>query len=270
MSDVETADAPLTAAEIAALNTDVARRLRDRDRVSAARVAARPNGASRNGSRRPLGLRPVGAEDLASERDLSAYGEPDLDRGPIINLEEYSQEFRDAAATVGMAYFCLNTAASLTESLSQKVKARIGEVRSEVARIELENAQLRASVAELKAKVGELTFVSERLRIEARGPAGERRPMGRDGPPGPRGERGSQGERGQAAPVVIEWRPDPEAFTIQAILSDGSAGPMIALRSLFESYHSATSWIEDADIVQAAHEARVENERQIEASCWAK
>ena len=169
-----------------------------------------------------------------------------------------------------MAYFCLNTAASLTESLSQKVKARIGEVRSEVARIELENAQLRASVAELKAKVGELTFVSERLRIEARGPAGERGPMGRDGPPGPRGERGSRGERGQAAPAIIEWRPDPEAFTVTAVLADGSTGPMIALRSLFESYHNATSWIEDADLVEAAHESRQAAEQSAEASRWAR
>ena len=81
MSDVETADAPLTAAEIAELNTDVARRLRDRDRVSAARVAAKPNGASRNGSRGPLGLRTRRRRHgrdglLLSEHRRIADGEP--------------------------------------------------------------------------------------------------------------------------------------------------------------------------------------------------
>ena len=257
-----------TEAEVVALNRDLARQLRDRDLK--ARAPARSEArAPGDGSRRPLGLRPVDAEDPAdpaSERDLSAYGEPDLDRGPIINLEEYSQEFRDAAATVGMAYFCLNTAASLTESLGQRVKARFAELRSENARLETELARLRAQFAEAKAEFGEAKHILERLQITREGKRGERGPCGADGAPGPRGERGERGERGSPAPAIIEWRPDPEAFSVTAILADGSTGPMIALRSLFEAYHSAVSWIEDADLTEAARASRAQTEAEVEAS----
>jgi hypothetical protein len=41
------------------------------------------------------------------------------------------------------------------------------------------------------------------------------------------------------------------------------------LLELFQSYDRAVSQIEDHDLVEAAHQARVENERQIEASRWA-
>jgi hypothetical protein len=39
---------------------------------------------------------------------------------------------------------------------------------------------------------------------------------------------------------------------------------------LFESYHNATSWVEDADLVEAAHQARAQLEAETEASRWAK
>jgi len=139
-------------------------------------------------------------------------------------------------------------------------------LKAKIARLETENARLTASLAELRAKVSELHFVSERLRIENRGPPGQKGERGRDGRDGPRGERGEKGERGERgapAAAIIEWRPDPETFTIQAILSDGSTGPMISLRSLFESYHNAVSWVEDADLVEAARASRAATQAEV-------
>jgi hypothetical protein len=142
------------------------------------------------------------------------------------------------------------------------------------AKFDTMQASFDNQIGALKNENQALRLILENLRITQRGERGidgDRGPPGRDGRDGVGqiGPRGERGERGKPAVAVVEWRPDPEAFTVQALLSDGTTGPMIALRSLFEAYHNATSWIEDADIVQAAHEARVENERQIEASHWA-
>ena len=219
-------------------------------------------------TRKPLGLRPVdGDDDRAPERDVAPYGEPDLDRGPIIDLAEYSQEFRDGSATVGMLYFSLNTAASLTETLGERTKARFAELRAEIAGLEVANANLRATLAEVRAKVAELTFVSERLRVEARRPGGERGPMGRDGHDGPqglRGERGPRGEAGAPAPVVAAWEPHAEQFTITPVYSDGTRGVPLNLLGLFQAYNAATEWDDDRDIVEAARASREANEAETE------
>ena len=81
MSDVETADAPLTAAE------------------SPSSTLTSPVGSATVTAFRPPGWR----RNLTERRATARVAR--LVCG------------RDAAATVGMAYFCLNTAASLTESL---------------------------------------------------------------------------------------------------------------------------------------------------------
>ena len=111
------------------------------------------------------------------------------------------------------------------------------------------------------------------MRISTRGESGRdgaRGVPGRDGQQGPIGPRGERGERGQAARAIVEWRPDPVAFTIQAVLSDGSVGPMIALRSLFESYDAAVSLIEDRDLTEAAQTARALAEQEAERARWAR
>ena len=56
-----------------------------------------------------------------------------------------------------------------------------------------EVAKLTAQVAIAQSKVSELSFVSERLRVENKGPPGVAGPMGRDGREGARGERGERG-----------------------------------------------------------------------------
>jgi hypothetical protein len=62
---------------------------------------------------------------------------------------------------------------------------------------------------------------------------------GKKGEPGPRGERGERGERGPAglpAPTIVDWQVDREAYSARPVMSDGSVGPVLELRGLFEQY----------------------------------
>ena len=60
---------------------------------------------------------------------------------------------------------------------------------------------------------------------------------------GERGERGPNGERGPAgpaAPTIVGWQIDRASFTATPIMSDGSEGPPLELRGLFEQYQIET------------------------------
>jgi hypothetical protein len=59
------------------------------------------------------------------------------------------------------------------------------------------------------------------------GPKGER---------GLRGELGQRGERGEPAPLIVRWKLDQSAYAAVPVLSDGSEGPTLELRSLFEQF----------------------------------
>jgi hypothetical protein len=67
--------------------------------------------------------------------------------------------------------------------------------------------------------------------------------VGKRGPQGPRGEvgeRGLQGERGppgESGAVIVAWETDLANYSMRAVLSDGSSGGEINLRSMFERYH---------------------------------
>ena len=158
-------------------------------------------------TRKPLGLRPVdGDDDRAPERDVAPYGEPDLDRGPIIDLAEYSQEFRDGSATVGMLYFSLNTAASLTETLGERTKARFAELRAEIAGLEVANANLRATLAEVRAKVAELTLFPS---VCGSKPAGREASAGRWAVTGMTGHRACAEKGARAGKPELPRRSSP-------------------------------------------------------------
>jgi hypothetical protein len=106
------------------------------------------------------------------------------------------------------------------------------ELHTKIVGLETEIARLRATVAEAQSKVSELSFVSERLRIENKGPQGLPGPMGRDGHdgrPGARGERGERGETGSAAPMIVGWRIDSDRYLVTPQYSDGSSGPPLNL-----------------------------------------
>jgi hypothetical protein len=63
---------------------------------------------------------------------------------------------------------------------------------------------------------------------------------GKKGDPGPRGERGERGERGPVglpAPTIVGWQIDRESYSARPVMSDGSAGPVLELRAMFEQYN---------------------------------
>jgi hypothetical protein len=63
---------------------------------------------------------------------------------------------------------------------------------------------------------------------------------GKKGEPGPRGERGERGPAGLPAPTIVGWQIDRESYSALPILSDGTEGPRLELRPLFEQFHTET------------------------------
>jgi Collagen triple helix repeat (20 copies) len=62
--------------------------------------------------------------------------------------------------------------------------------------------------------------------------------QGKRGKPGEKGERGEKGEcgpPGKSAPTIVDWA--IEEYRAAPIMSDGSTGPVLDLRGLFERYH---------------------------------
>lgn len=185
--------------------------------------------------------------------------------GSVILHDGFRFSFKDGMAPetlaqwvdVDLLYTLGNALISTVDVGAQKAKGLVADLRSEVARIELENARLKAAVSELTAKVETLTFISERLRLENKGAAGERGPMGRDGHDGARGQRGERGERGPAGPRITNFEADDEQFSVTLHTSDGRSGPTMRLRSLFERFAEEIS---DADLA-AEHDA-IEASRQ--------
>jgi hypothetical protein len=53
---------------------------------------------------------------------------------------------------------------------------------------------------------------------------------------GHRGERGFIGPRGERAPIIKSWQIDRATYSAIPILADGSAGPVLELRALFEQF----------------------------------
>jgi hypothetical protein len=64
---------------------------------------------------------------------------------------------------------------------------------------------------------------------------------GENGERGLRGEKGDPGERGEPAPTVVAWLIDREHYRASPRMSDGTVGPMLELRPLFEQFQFETS-----------------------------
>ena len=67
--------------------------------------------------------------------------------------------------------------------------------------------------------------------ITAHGARGEK------GSPGPRGERGAQGAKGEPGASLVGWQIDRPNYQAIPVMSDGTEGPPLSLRGLFEQYH---------------------------------
>jgi hypothetical protein len=136
-----------------------------------------------------------------------------------------------SAADVDLVFDALDASASMVETLNQRLKARVAE-------LETEHARARAMTAELRAKLHEVDFIVERLKIEGRGPPGVKGDRGRDGHDGPRGEVGPRGEEGDPGPRSVAWAVNDAEYSVTPIMSDGSNGPTLHLRGLFETYNA--------------------------------
>jgi hypothetical protein len=66
---------------------------------------------------------------------------------------------------------------------------------------------------------------------------GKRGPAGPKGDRGERGEQGPRGAEGEAGPIIASWQMDEANYTMRAVMSDGSLGSTINLRTMFERYH---------------------------------
>src|SRR5262249_30204411 len=61
------------------------------------------------------------------------------------------------------------------------------------------------------------------------------------GPSGQRGLMGLRGERGLAASTIQSWQIDSARYVATPIMNDGSRGPPLELRALFEQFLLETS-----------------------------
>jgi hypothetical protein len=64
---------------------------------------------------------------------------------------------------------------------------------------------------------------------------------GEQGLPGSRGEKGDKGARGEPGSLLVSWHVDPTNYRAIPFLADGTPGPELNLRGLFEAYHEETS-----------------------------
>ena len=66
-------------------------------------------------------------------------------------------------------------------------------------------------------------------------------PTGRRGEKGERGERGPRGELGAPGREVTAWEINRKDYSLVPVMSDGTRGPPIALRALFEQFQAETA-----------------------------
>ena len=63
---------------------------------------------------------------------------------------------------------------------------------------------------------------------------------GRKGEQGEKGERGERGPPGPPAPSILAWEIDRQAYAVTPVMSDGTCGPVVSLRPLFEQFLAET------------------------------
>jgi hypothetical protein len=63
---------------------------------------------------------------------------------------------------------------------------------------------------------------------------------GDKGQVGERGPKGEIGPAGKAAPMIVSWNIDRAAFRAVPVMSDGSEGPALELRALFQEFQMQT------------------------------
>jgi hypothetical protein len=69
---------------------------------------------------------------------------------------------------------------------------------------------------------------------------GKRGAAGEGGPQGNRGSTGAAGPPGKNATAIVSWTVDRAAYTVTPVMSNGSSGPPLNLRGLFEQFLDET------------------------------
>jgi hypothetical protein len=92
-----------------------------------------------------------------------------------------------------------------------------------------------SSFAALKDNPGRCPDSGDWHLLASRGSRGNR------GESGARGMMGLRGERGAAAPTIQSWMIDRARYTATPMMSDGSIGPSLELRGLFEQFFTETT-----------------------------
>ena len=233
MSDIETADAPLTAAELAKLNAGIAHQLHDRVPLDA-RPAPQPEGASA----------------ALFDDGIDPSSEAGRYRDPYIRLIVAHSE-------------------ALSETLNDFGDA-IRKLRRDNHELQIALAEMKVALVEVTAKANQTDLIVQRLQVDRQGPAGPQGPMGRDGRDGAQGPAGPRGNRGQKGWGIAAWEIDAANYRVTAALENGETAPPLNLRALFETYDAAVSDLEDRDIVSAAAESRARNEQEAEAAHWSR
>jgi hypothetical protein len=212
-----------------------------------ARVSATPEPPpNRQRKRRQLGLRPApGASD-----DVAHEANPASEAG----VGEYEDP------TVALIVQSNALLVDLVEDQRRHFESKLPGLGNTIDALKNENQALKLILENLR-----ITQRGERGIDGDRGPPGR---DGRDGAPGALGPRGDKGAKGDPAPRLATWSVDAERFTVTPVFGDASSGAALNLLELFQSYDRAVSEIEDRDLVEAAHAARIESERQAEASRW--
>jgi hypothetical protein len=113
-------------------------------------------------------------------------------------------------------------AEGLAEGMAECLMEKIGNLPDEVS-------VLRERVATLE---GQIKAITDLRGIP--GARGERGARGEQGKPGIQGLRGGAGPRGMAAPHWIGVK--IEGFDLITVLSDGTVGPRISLKQMFEEF----------------------------------
>jgi hypothetical protein len=60
------------------------------------------------------------------------------------------------------------------------------------------------------------------------------------------GPRGAKGEKGEPGTTLHSWQLDPERYRVSPLMSDGTVGPMLELRRLFEQFIAEVGWRDEA------------------------
>jgi hypothetical protein len=102
-------------------------------------------------------------------------------------------------------------------------------------RLELHDEITRA-MTEWRESAAALWQALHKTKERAKGQDGAPGEKGEQGEPGPSGEQGPPGEPGKPGTEIVGWQVDRAAYALVPIQRDGTDGPPLRLRELFQQF----------------------------------